>query len=381
MQSSTEQGFHGEQDRVCLYKFQFACPVPWLQQLLWKSSSTTDDSPLPAKKKKKWSFCIAVKGSGVRTCYTASRPNLNINKSTKVICQGFTGKQVSTDHLQLMGRETRGSFRWGDSRWYHAAIFYVLLDPLIVFVQLSDVQVSCPSTTNLGSLSSWRTIQLCLNCSTFTLILVTGNLPQSTIHWLWDEHGGRRVAWKGRKDTFGFTSIWHRERSKTKFASPKKFSTELAIVALCKICHACTTGFLSVSKSLFAGQRKNWCWSDCNLRPAARRCQSHYRSHRCRGKGLGHSKRECCNCCSVGRVHLLQGALSPTLLTTPPLVVLTTASPTPHFPNHKSAPFITLSLTHMWSWNWTDGSSYGAQKWPGQKSIRLKLFWILKKRS
>jgi len=31
--------------------------------------------------------------SSVRSCYTQSRPNLAINKETKVICQGFTGKQ------------------------------------------------------------------------------------------------------------------------------------------------------------------------------------------------------------------------------------------------------------------------------------------------
>merc|ERR1711992_156147 len=30
---------------------------------------------------------------GVRTCYSQSRPNMSLTKDTKVICQGFTGKQ------------------------------------------------------------------------------------------------------------------------------------------------------------------------------------------------------------------------------------------------------------------------------------------------
>jgi hypothetical protein len=36
-----------------------------------------------------------VVAAGLRSAYTDTRTNLRINKDTRVICQGFTGRQVS----------------------------------------------------------------------------------------------------------------------------------------------------------------------------------------------------------------------------------------------------------------------------------------------
>lgn len=73
---------------------------------------------------------------GVRWCYSATRSHLKLTKSTRVICQGFTGKQGTFHSKQAIdyGTNMVGGISPGKGGNMHLGlpVFNTVLEVLIV---------------------------------------------------------------------------------------------------------------------------------------------------------------------------------------------------------------------------------------------------------
>merc|ERR1712096_452627 len=87
---------------------------------------------------------------GVRTCYSKTRPNMALTKDSKVICQGFTGKQGTFHSKQALeyGTNMVGGVSPGKGGKIHLGL------PVLVLLLLGRARLaSCPATSTSRGVS------------------------------------------------------------------------------------------------------------------------------------------------------------------------------------------------------------------------------------